>query len=355
MMPAPAFTTDQARWQAVTARDPAADGLFVYAVRTTGVFCLPSCPSRPALRKNVEFFKTADDARAAGYRPCKRCGQAAKAAGTARGDAIAKACRMIETAETPPKLDDLARVAGLSPHYFHRVFKQLTGVTPKAYATAHRATKMRRALSNAQPVTTALYDAGYNAASRFYAEAQSTLGMPPASYGKGGAGATIHFAVGDTSLGAVLVAATGKGVCAIELGEDPSALVETLQSRFQKASFIGADTAFEELVARILAQVEHPSARFDLPLDIQGTAFQTRVWEALRRIPLGKTASYAEIAAAIGSPTAARAVAGACAANPVALAVPCHRVVRTGGDLSGYRWGVDRKQALLRREADAAE
>lgn len=349
------FTSTAARWEAVRTRDAAADGHFVYAVKTTGIYCRPSCPSRPAKRQNVTFFDTAEDAAAAGFRPCKRCGPDSDKAVQARRAMIARACRMIETAETPPTLARLAAEAGLSPHHFHRLFKQAMGVTPKAYAASHRSHRMRDGLTAGASVTDALYDAGYNAASRFYAEADSTLGMKPASYGRGGKGARIRFAVGETSLGAVLVAATDRGVCAIELGDDAATLVDAVQARFHAADFIGGDAGFDRLVARVLAQVEQPEAAFNLPLDIEATAFQARVWQALRKIPLGSTASYAEIARQIGAPRASRAVAGACAANPVALAVPCHRVVRTGGALSGYRWGVDRKKTLLEREAPASD
>lgn len=347
----PKFSTDAARWQAVQARDPQADGCFVYAVRTTGVYCHPSCPSRGALRRNVEFFDTTDLAAKAGYRACKRCGPDARSPAKAHRDAVTLACRLIDDAETPPRLNDLAAQVGMSPHHFHRIFKQATGVTPKAYATARRTSRMKAQLHAGSDVTTALYDAGYNASSRFYEDAKSRLGMTPASFGKGGAGATIHFAVGETSLGCVLVAATPHGVCAIELGDDPDELVKSLQDRFHKAELVGADKGFEKLVAQICGHVETPTTALTLPLDVLGTAFQHKVWAALQAIPTGQTASYADIARAIGEPKSARAIARACASNPVAMAIPCHRVVRTDGALSGYRWGVERKRSLLDREA----
>jgi AraC family transcriptional regulator of adaptative response/methylated-DNA-[protein]-cysteine methyltransferase len=263
---------------------------------------------------------------------------------------VTKACRIIETEETAPKLGELARAVGMSPFHFQRVFTKLTGLSPKAYATAHRAEKVRHQLLRSQTVTGAIYEAGYNSNGRFYANAQQTLGMPPQAFRQGGSGATIRFAVGECSLGSILVAASDKGVCAIFLGDDPDGLARNLQDRFPKARLIGADRDFERTIAKIVGLVENPQLGLHLPLDIRGTVFQQRVWRALTEIPLGQTASYAEIAQRIGSPSAVRAVAGACAANPLAIAIPCHRVVRTDGSLSGYRWGVERKRALLQKE-----
>jgi len=263
---------------------------------------------------------------------------------------VTKACRLIETSEKPPKLDQLARAVGLSPFHFQRIFTKSTGLSPKAYATAHRAKKIRSVLPRSSSVTDAIYDAGYNSNGRFYANAAKTLGMKPQAFRRGGSGATIRFAIGQCSLGSILVAASDKGVCAIFLGDDPDQLARNLQDRFRQAHVIGADRAFEQIVAKIVGFVENPQLGLHLPLDIRGTAFQQRVWRALTEIPLGQTASYAEIAKRIGLPKAVRAVAGACAANPIAVAIPCHRVVRTDGNLSGYRWGVARKRALLRKE-----
>ena len=265
-------------------------------------------------------------------------------------DAIATACRLIVTAEEEPSLEALARSAHLSRFHFHRVFKQLTGVTPKAYAKAHRAGKVRRALRTAPTVTEAVYAAGYNSGGRFYAESSGALGMKPKAFRAGGSGETIRFAIGRTSLGAILVAATDQGVCAIFLGDDPDALARDLQDRFRHAEIIGADAEFETTVARVVGFVESPATGLSLPLDIRGTAFQRRVWEALRRIPPGQTMTYAQVAEAVGSPKAVRAVGAACGANPVSVAIPCHRVVRSDGALHGYRWGVPRKAELLRRE-----
>ena len=265
---------------------------------------------------------------------------------------VAQACRRIEAASQAPSLDELADQAGLSPHHFHRVFKAVTGLTPKAYADAHRANAVRaRLASGSGSVTEAIFYAGYNANSRFYEQADAVLGMQPRQYRAGGADARIEFAIGQCSLGAILVARSDKGVCAISLGDDPDVLLRELQDRFPHAELVGGDAGFEQLVAQVVGLVEAPNIGVDLPLDVRGTAFQQRVWRALRDIPAGQTASYAQIAEAIGSPRSVRAVAGACAANTLAVAIPCHRVVRSDGALSGYRWGVARKQTLLAREA----
>jgi AraC family transcriptional regulator, regulatory protein of adaptative response / methylated-DNA-[protein]-cysteine methyltransferase len=342
---------DEERWQAVKRRDPAFDGTFLFAVRTTGIYCRPSCASRPAKRENVSFFSTTAKAEKAGYRACKRCRPDQLGAPDPQMQAVKRACERIETAEEAPKLAELAASAGLSPYHFHRVFKALTGVTPKAYAAETRARRAADKLRTAETVTEAIYDAGFNSSSRFYENTAARLGMTPGAVRRGGAGAVIRFAVGEASLGAVLVAATDKGVCAITLGDDPEALVRDLQDRFPRAEFKGGDAEFERTIAEVVGLVEAPAQRLDLPLDIRGTAFQQKVWAALQTIPPGKTATYKEIARAIGQPTAVRAVAQACGANPLAVAIPCHRVVRSDGDLSGYRWGVERKRELIAREA----
>jgi len=264
---------------------------------------------------------------------------------------VTRACRIIEGAESPPTLVDLASEVGLSPHHLHRVFKAVTGVTPKAYAVATRATRARDGLDAGASVTEVIYTAGFASSGRFYEDAPGRLGMTPSQYRAGGSDATVRFAVGECSLGAVLVAATERGVCAIELGDDAGELVRALQDRFHSAELVGGDDAFDALVARAVALVEHPELGDDLPLDVRGTAFQERVWQALQSIPLGETRTYADIAQAIGAPSSVRAVAGACGANHVAVAIPCHRVVRSDGSLSGYRWGVERKAALLARES----
>ena len=347
----PAFASESDRWAAVTRRDVSADGHFFYSVSTTGVYCRPSCASRQARREHVRFHPTIADAEQAGFRACKRCRPNQPALADQRASAVARACRLIERTDTLPSLDALADAASMSRFHFHRVFKAVTGLTPRAYAAAHRANRVREELGRRPSVTEAIYEAGYNSNGRFYAAAPGVLGMTPTRFRAGGAGESIHFAVGECSLGSVLVAATDKGVCAIMLGDDPDRLVRNLQDRFARARLVGGDAGFERLVAKVVGLIEAPAAAIDLPLDVRGTAFQQRVWQALRKIPAGSTVSYADIARRLGTPNAVRAVAQACGANPVAIAIPCHRVVRRDGELSGYRWGVERKRALLEREA----
>ena len=345
------YSTDDERWAALMSRDSGADGAFYYSVNTTGVYCRPDCPARLARRENVRFHLTCEAAEEAGFRPCKRCRPNEAGLAAQRAAAVAKACRLIETAEDIPALDSLAAVAGMSSFHFHRVFKSIIGVTPRAYALAHRAQRVRERLPDSGTVTEAIYNAGFNSNGRFYAKSAEMLGMTPTRFRTGGAGTAIRFAVGECSLGSILVAATDKGVCAILLGDHPDPLVHDLQDRFPQARLIGADRNFERWVAQVVGLVDAPALGLALPLDVRGTAFQQRVWQALREIPVGTTASYAEIAQRIGSPKAVRAVGRACASNPVAVAIPCHRVVRSDGALSGYRWGVARKRALLDREA----
>lgn len=346
-----AYETEDDRWAAVQARDAAADGHFVYAVRTTGVYCQPSSTARLPKRENVEFFESAEAAETAGYRGSRRAHGDQTSAAAERAALVARACRMIEASETPPPLDDLAVEMGMSPFHFHRLFKAETGLTPKAYSSAYRARKLREELSSPQAsITDAIYGAGFNSNSRFYEASDQLLGMRARDYRAGGAGAVIRFAVGQCALGAILVAQSQRGICAILLGDDPDGLVRELQDQFPKAEIIGCDGEFERLIAQVVGFVETPSIGLNLPLDVQGTAFQERVWRALREIPPGTTVSYAEIADRIGSPKAVRAVAQACATNHIAVAIPCHRVVRRNGELAGYRWGVDRKRELLRRE-----
>jgi len=348
-----AATVNDPRWERVLARDPSADGLFFYSVKTTGIYCRPSCSARPARPENVDFHASAAAAEAAGFRPCKRCKPDQPPLAEQHAGLVATLCRRIEQADTAPTLDALATAAGMSPFHLHRVFKAVTGLTPRAYAAAHRARRVRSELHRADSVTDAIYEAGYNSNGRFYAEADQLLGMTPSDFRAGGTNTEIRFAIGQCSLGAILVAASPRGICAILLGDDPDALARDLQDRFPKASLIGADAAFEATVARVVGLVEAPRLGHDLPLDVRGTAFQQRVWQALREIPAGQTASYAEVAQRIGAPTSMRAVAQACGANALAVAIPCHRVVRSDGALSGYRWGVERKRSLLDREAQA--
>jgi AraC family transcriptional regulator of adaptative response/methylated-DNA-[protein]-cysteine methyltransferase len=337
------------------ARDAAFDGQFFVSVETTGIYCRPSCPARRPKRENVRFYPTAAAAEAAGFRPCKRCKPNAPSLTAKHVEAVARVCRLIEAAEETPKLEELARAAGLSHYHFHRVFRRLTGVTPKAYATAHRNKRIREELSRGATVTEAIYGAGFNTNGRFYANSTEVLGMSPGQFRAGGSDAEIKFAIGDSSLGPILIAASGKGVCAILFGDGPEELVRVLEKQFPRARLVRGDAAFEALTAKVVGFVENPGPDFELPLDIRGTAFQHRVWDALRRIPLGSTASYTEIAERIGAPTAVRAVARACATNPIAVAIPCHRVVAANGAPPGYRGGVHRKRTLLDREAKSTE
>jgi AraC family transcriptional regulator of adaptative response/methylated-DNA-[protein]-cysteine methyltransferase len=341
------------RWQGVVARDPSADGKFFYSVKTTGVYCRPSCASRLAKRENVAFHKTQADAEAAGFRACKRCKPGKPSLSESQVALIANVCRQIEEAESSLSLATLARGARMSPYHFHRVFKTITGLTPKQYGVAHRAGRVRSQLTRGRTVTEAIFDAGFNSGGRFYETSHEVLGMTPSAFRAGGENTNIWFAIGQSSLGPMLVAKSAKGVCAILLGADPESLVRDLQDQFPKANLLGGDKDFEKLVSQVVGLIEAPRTGVDLPLDIRGTAFQQRVWSALRKIPVGTTASYTDIARRIGSPKSVRAVAQACGANSIAVAIPCHRVVRTDGGLSGYRWGVERKRALLERETAA--
>ncbi len=340
------------RWAAVLARDSAADGEFYYSVKTTGVYCRPSCAARTARPENVQFHATRTAAEQAGFRPCKRCRPDQPSLHKQHAAMVADICRFIERAETLPRLEELAQRAGLSPYHFHRVFKTITGLTPKAYANAHRHQRIRHELKRDRRVTDAIFEAGYNSNSRFYENSGQVLGMTPSEYRAGGVHRQIRFAIGECSLGSILVASSDRGICAIFIGDDPDALARDLQDRFPQSELIGGDSDYEQLIAKVVGFVEAPRLGLDLPLDVVGTAFQQRVWQALREIPAGSTASYADIARRIGKPQSARAVAQACAANKLAVAIPCHRVVRNDGSLSGYRWGVERKRALLEREAN---
>lgn len=339
------------RWAAVVARSRSADGTFFYSVRTTGVYCRPSCGARLPRPENVRFHTSREEAERAGFRPCKRCRPDRPSLAEHHAAVVTEVCRLLETSARVPTLEELATRAGMSPFHFHRVFKALTGLTPRAYAAAARGERVRRELGAAPSVTAAIYGSGYSSNGRFYDEAGQVLGMTPTEFRSGGANAEIRFAVGECSLGSILVARSERGVCAILLGDDPDALARELQDRFPRATLIGGDPAFEDLVARVVGFIEAPRLGLDLPLDVRGTAFQQRVWQALREIPAGTTVSYRELARRIGSPAAVRAVARACATNPLAVAIPCHRVVRSDGGLAGYRWGVERKRTLLQREA----
>lgn len=344
------YVSDTRRWTAVQQRDAGADGEFWYSVRSTGVYCRPSCGARPALRKNVAFHDSREAAEQAGFRPCLRCKPDQPPLAERQAALVAQACRLIDEAEEAPDLDSLALAVGVSRFYFHRMFKAVTGITPKAYANAARARRVQAGLAGQASVTEAMYAAGFNSSGRFYAQSPAVLGMTPTAFRAGGVGEQIRFAIAECSLGPILVASTVQGICAILIDDDPDFLVRDLQDRFPKAELIGAEPDYEQVVSRVVGMVEQPSVGLDLPLDVRGTAFQQRVWQVLRAIPSGRRVTYAELAELAGVPRGARAVASACAANAIAVAIPCHRVVRNDGSISGYRWGVDRKAALLNRE-----
>ena len=348
-------TAYDSRLRAVLDRDASASE-FVYAVRTTGVYCRPGCPSRSPRPENVRFFDTPDQAERAGFRPCKRCRPDDPAHRDIASGRVAAACRAMERAladgTAPPSLEALAAEAGLGPSQFRRLFKTHTGITPKDYARAVRDERVRAALAGGTSVTEAIYAAGFGAPSRFYEHAARTLGMDGTAYRKGGRGMTIRYAVADSFLGPVLAGFTDRGVCAIELGDSPENLAQALRDRFPEADIRDAQAELAPLLQEVAAFVGRPALGLDLPLDIRGTAFQLRVWDELARIPAGRTSSYTDIARALDNPRAVRAVAAACAANPLAVAIPCHRVLRKSGQLAGYRWGLERKRALLDRERE---
>jgi AraC family transcriptional regulator, regulatory protein of adaptative response / methylated-DNA-[protein]-cysteine methyltransferase len=346
-------TKSDPRWAAIVARDVNADGTFYYAVKTTGVYCRPSCAARLARPENVRYYESGAEAENAGFRPCKRCKPNQTSVAVQNAANIARACRLIEQSRKAPSLAQLAKFVGMSKYHFHRVFKSVTGLTPKDYAAAHWNTRLRTSLKKSATVTDAIYATGFNSSSRFYERADNALGMTPSQFRAGGNETDIYFAIGECSLGSILVAQSTRGVCSILIGDDPATLACDLQQRFPKANLIGNDSEYEDVIAKVVGLIEAPGVGLDLPLDIRGTAFQQRVWKALQQIPPGSTATYGQIAETIGLPKAVRAVARACATNMLAVAIPCHRVIRNDGDLSGYRWGIERKRSLLEREARA--
>jgi len=330
-------------WAAFAARDRNLDNRFVVAVKTTGIYCKPSCPARHPKRANVAFYPDGAAARLAGYRACLRC----KPDDVGRDRvAVARAVALIESADDGLSLDELAALVGYAPHHFHRLFKRATGVTPAAYARGLKARAAADALKTESRVTDAIYEAGYSAPSRFYESAGRRLGMSPSAWKRGGAGVTIRWTIAETSLGPLLIAATDKGLCRVAFDEDDASLA----ARFPHAEVVGGGTALAELAARVVTSVESPERDHNLPVDVRGTAFQEAIWQALRGIPPGETRTYSQLAAAAGNPNAARAAGSACGANPVAVIIPCHRVQRSDGALGGYAWGIDRKITLRKRE-----
>ena len=340
------------RWDAWWNRDAAAVGPFVVAVRSTGIYCRPDCPARRPKPENVLFFDDCAGAGRAGFRPCKRCRPTEAQRPIER--AVAEACRLLDDADGPVTLAALGAGVGVSPSHLQRAFTAAVGMSPRAYGEARRAARLRAELERGSDVTRSIVEAGFGSPSRVYEAGDRMVGMRPSVYRRGGAGEDVRYAIVPTSLGQALVAATDRGICAIDLGDSADDLIARLQQRFPAARLDGADAAFARQVAQVVALIERPDGAFDLPLDLRGTAFQARVWQALRQIRPGETVSYAELAERIGQPRAVRAVANACGANRLVVAIPCHRVVRSDGDLGGYRCGVERKRTLLAREAELA-
>lgn len=346
------FNTDDARWNAVCNNNSDADGAFYYAVITTGIYCRPGCRSKLPNRVNVEYFTTCDDAEKAGYRACKRCKPSAPSKTNETEQKIIHACRIIEGSETSIKLDDLAARVGLSPYHFHRLFKKIVGITPKQYASRQQSRRFQSHLKTSQSVTDAIYSSGYRSSGSAYDKKRDQLAMQPKAYRNGAAGITITYGVARCFLGWVIVAATDRGICAIEFGNDAELLPQQVQARFPNGQFKKADVAFKTLLEEVVEFIESPKKTFEVPLDIQGTAFQQQVWEVLRQIKPGETLSYTDVAERIGKPSAVRAVASACASNKLAVVIPCHRVVSKSGKTSGYRWGAERKERLLQLEKE---
>lgn len=346
--------TDDDRWQSVVDRDVDADGQFVFAVQTTGIFCRPSCRAKHALRKNVRFFADAQQAQDAGFRPCKRCQPDKNSAQQHRLDKIARACQLLEQ-ESPLTLDELAQQVAMSPYHLHRLFKATTGMTPKVWQQSWRARRLRDALAKGVPVTQAILNAGFPDSSSYYRKADQALGMTAKQFRKGGDNVSVRYTLADCALGRCLVAESERGICAILLGDDDATLVADLHALFPAAQDVPADANFQQRVREVIVAINSRDAPLSLPLDIRGTAFQQQVWQALRTIPCGETVSYQQLASAIGKPKAVRAVASACGANKLAIVIPCHRVIRGDGALSGYRWGIARKAQLLHREATGEE
>jgi AraC family transcriptional regulator of adaptative response/methylated-DNA-[protein]-cysteine methyltransferase len=344
---------EETRWRALETRDATFNGIFFYGVRSTGIYCKPSCPSRRPRRTQVVFFASPDEAEAEKFRPCRRCRPRETGARETRLEMVEGACRLIEAAtpeEGLPSLAGLGAALGVSPYYLQREFKKIVGVSPRQYAVAHRVKQFKSRIKEGETVIDAMNEAGYGSSSRLYEQTNAELGMTPASYARGGAGASIAFTCAPCELGRLLVAATSRGLCAVRLGDSDAELEATLRKEFPAAEIKRDAQSLGDYVEAILSHLAGQQTSLELPLDVRATAFQRRVWEELRRIPFGSTRSYREVAESLGQPTAVRAVAGACAANPIALVTPCHRVVREDGSLSGYRWGTERKAKLLAQE-----
>ncbi len=346
-----AYTNDDQRWHAVTTRDVAADGEFFYSVASTGVYCKPSCPARLPKREHVVFHEDTIAAERSGFRACLRCKPNEADPSQRQRETIERICRLIGQNEKRLKLDELAQAAGMSRFHFQRTFKKFVGVTPKQFQQALRSARVQEALQHESRITDAIYAAGFNSSGHFYADADSMLGMKAQQFQRGGAEVTLRYGSVPCALGILLLAATERGICRIDIGDCAQDLIDAMQRQFPRARFEPMDAQIEQWLRELVQFIERPHAALQLPLDIQGTAFQRQVWQALRDIPLGTTTSYTELAARIGKPKAVRAVATACASNTFALVIPCHRVIRGNGDLAGYRWGIERKRELLQREA----
>lgn len=346
---------EQARWQAVLSRDAQFDGAFVFAVRSTGIYCRPSCPSRRPKRQYVTFFPLPEAAEVAGFRSCLRC-RPRETATSPAVETVRRACRYIqEQASEPLTLQTLAVRVGMSPYHLQRVFKRIVGVSPREYRDAIRVDQFKERVKKGESVTSALYESGYGSSSRLYENSNDRLGMTPAVYRRGGRGVSISYTIAGCALGRLLVAATRKGLCAVRLGDSDKELEAALRAEYSEAEMKRDDQFLGEWVGALVDHLGGKHPRLELPLDVQATAFQLSVWQKLREIPYGSTRSYSEVAEAIGRPSAVRAVARACATNPVALVIPCHRVVREDKSLGGYRWGIERKKALLDREKGDAD
>ncbi len=349
--PANLAGADAIRWEAVASRDSRYDSIFLYGVNSTHIYCRPSCPSRRPRRDRVVFFESPAAAESSGYRSCKRCKPRDLTAPDSGAELVLKVCRLMDAAiDETISLEELGTKIGISPHHLQRTFRSITGITPRQYAAALRLNQFKASVREGADIAAAMYDAGYGSSSRLYERAGERMGMTPASYRRGGKGMNIDYTIASCRLGRLLVAATERGVCSVQFGDSDDDLKIALEKEYPAATIVAGDATLRDHIASILAHIDGSQPSLNLPLDLQATAFQLRVWEELRRIPYGATRSYAEVAASLGQPTATRAVARACATNPVALVTPCHRVVRSDGGLSGYRWGVERKQALLDRE-----